>query len=360
MSEWNISIDGGGSKRLKTAGKYCDRDIIVTAVGGSEDLNDVLNEQEALITELQEVIASKAAGGGSGGDSELTAPADGKTHIYITLQEGRLSPRLTLCPKGTVTVDWGDGSTPDVLTGTSTSSTKNTPEHTYAEPGNYEIVLDIDGELGIPTDMVNCSNRNLKTAYKMGVYDVRFSDNVTYFANMAFSQYSALKKAWLPSLAAIPQKLFSDCTMLATVNIPDGQSQISASLFYNCKSLSNISFPDGLKTIGNEVMRSCSALKNFSLPDSLTTIGSSAFEYCYSLTKVIFPAGFASLGGSAFSGCYIKTYDFTKCLAVPALTGGSAFYNTVNDFEIRVPAALYDEWIAATNWSSYASDIVAV
>ena len=30
----NITVDGGTSVRLPTAGKYCDRDIIVTATGG--------------------------------------------------------------------------------------------------------------------------------------------------------------------------------------------------------------------------------------------------------------------------------------------------------------------------------------
>lgn len=34
MSEFNITVEGGTSKRLKTAGKYCDRDIVVTATGG--------------------------------------------------------------------------------------------------------------------------------------------------------------------------------------------------------------------------------------------------------------------------------------------------------------------------------------
>lgn len=34
MSEINISLEGGASKRLLTAGKYCDRDIIVTAEAG--------------------------------------------------------------------------------------------------------------------------------------------------------------------------------------------------------------------------------------------------------------------------------------------------------------------------------------
>ena len=35
MSEFNIEVEGGSSVRLPTAGKYCDRDIVVTATGGA-------------------------------------------------------------------------------------------------------------------------------------------------------------------------------------------------------------------------------------------------------------------------------------------------------------------------------------
>ena len=34
MSEFNIEVQGGSSVRLPTAGKYCEKDIIVTASGG--------------------------------------------------------------------------------------------------------------------------------------------------------------------------------------------------------------------------------------------------------------------------------------------------------------------------------------
>lgn len=34
MSEFNITVESGSSVRLPTAGKYCDRDVIVTATGG--------------------------------------------------------------------------------------------------------------------------------------------------------------------------------------------------------------------------------------------------------------------------------------------------------------------------------------
>lgn len=39
MSEFNITIPGGESKRLKTGGKYCPEDILVTAEGGGNSAN---------------------------------------------------------------------------------------------------------------------------------------------------------------------------------------------------------------------------------------------------------------------------------------------------------------------------------
>lgn len=38
MSEFSIEVEGGSSVRLPTAGKYCDRDIVVTATGGGEEV----------------------------------------------------------------------------------------------------------------------------------------------------------------------------------------------------------------------------------------------------------------------------------------------------------------------------------
>ena len=35
MGEFNVEVESGTSKRLLTAGKYCDRDIVVSATGGS-------------------------------------------------------------------------------------------------------------------------------------------------------------------------------------------------------------------------------------------------------------------------------------------------------------------------------------
>jgi hypothetical protein len=52
--------------------------------------------------------------------------------------------------------------------------------------------------------------------------------------------------------------------------------------------------------------------------------------------------------------------DFTRCTSIPTLENSNAFTGIPADCEFRVPAELYDEWIAATNWSTYASQIVGV
>ncbi len=40
MSEFNITVEGGSSVKLPTSGKYCDRDIVITATGsGGGEIN---------------------------------------------------------------------------------------------------------------------------------------------------------------------------------------------------------------------------------------------------------------------------------------------------------------------------------
>jgi hypothetical protein len=62
-----------------------------------------------------------------------------------------------------------------------------------------------------------------------------------------------------------------------------------------------------------------------------------------------------------FNNCYgVRFYDFSFHAEVPTLANTNAFTGIADDCEIRVPEALYNEWIAATNWTTYANHIVAV
>lgn len=64
---WEIEVEGGKTVRLPTAGKYCDRDIVVTAMGGGEgeNLDEELATQDELIANIMEALANKAGGGTS-------------------------------------------------------------------------------------------------------------------------------------------------------------------------------------------------------------------------------------------------------------------------------------------------------
>lgn len=53
MSEFNIEVQGGSSVRLPTAGKYCEKDIIVTASGGgggTEEIENLIDQSGVLGT----------------------------------------------------------------------------------------------------------------------------------------------------------------------------------------------------------------------------------------------------------------------------------------------------------------------
>jgi hypothetical protein len=89
MSDINITIPGGTSKRLLTKGKRCEDDIVVTAEGGGsvptpEDLDTELTEQENLLDELKAALEGKSAGQ----PMEMVATfADGTTKTYIIYGE---------------------------------------------------------------------------------------------------------------------------------------------------------------------------------------------------------------------------------------------------------------------------------
>ena len=274
---------------------------------------------------------------------------DGKTRIYITLHDGRTSPMLGCCPNGTVTVDWGDGTEPDVLTGTSTSTAKWTPNHEYAAPGDYVITLTVDGTMGL----YGSSSSNQYSGI------LRHSSG----ANAVNRVYqNAVQKVEIGSgVTSIGSYAFYNCHSLASITIPDGVTFIGNDAFYNCYSLASITIPDGVTFINNSAFYSCYSLASITIPDSVTSMGSSTFQNCYSLASITIPDGMTSIGSSAFYNCYgVRRYDFTRHSAVPTLSNTYAFNNIAEDCEIRVPAALAEEWKAATNWSTYADKIVGV
>ena len=295
---------------------------------------------------------------------------DGKTRIYIRLEEGRTSPMLGVCPNGTVTVDWGDGTTPDTLTGTDTTVVQWTPNHAYAAPGEYVIKLTVDGAMGFYDDSFSSGailryssggdNRNY--VYQNSVQKIEIGSSVTSISGLAFYNYYSLASITIPDgIASIGSGAFYNCYSLASITIPDSVTSIENNAFYNCYSLASITIPDSVTSIENNAFYNCYSLASITIPDGIASIKNNAFQRCYSLASITIPDGIASIGSGAFRYCYgVAFYDFTACTAVPTLSSTDALERIPADCQIRVPASLVDTWKAATNWSTYSDHIVGV
>lgn len=280
----------------------------------------------------EEMFLSKIQGGGSGGDGGSGGGdggsgggeewiGDGKTHLWIKIAaEGRMDVPLYFSQtvENGVTIDWGDGSATETLSGT---GNKNTT-HTYSSVGDYVISLDVaDGcSLGLGHGQTNACVMGENT-----------ETGIIY------------------------------CTMLKKVEVGDGVNSTTKAAFYSCYSLQSIIIPEGVTTIDQNTFSYCYSLSNVVVPEGVLIIGLKAFSDCSSIANIVIPKSVLQIHNGAFYFCSgMKFYDFTKHTFVPRLGGTDAFYSMPSDCEIRVPAALVDEWKAATNWSSYADHIVGV
>lgn len=315
---------------------------------------------------------------------------DGTTRIYIHLTEGRTSPLLDVSPKGTITVDWGDGTTPDTITGTGGYSVP-TPIHEYAAPGDYVIRLTVDGGFRIGgstsgssvlrqfnnSDNRNKSYRNSIKKVEIGEGEINLNESVfrgchslesisipngvNLYSGYLFYECRSLKFVTIPNnVTGIGSKAFLSCSSLESISIPNSVTSLRDDAFRYCYSLKSISIPNGVTDLLNYSFQNCSALREIIIPANVKTVGNSVFDNNTSLSNVVILGDVETFEFKAFNYCYpVRYYDFTKSTKIPVLNSTSVFPGIADDCEIRVPAALYDEWKAATNWTTHASKIVA-
>ena len=297
---------------------------------------------------------------------------DGKTRIYIRLEEGRTSPMLGVCPNGTVTVDWGDGTTPDTLTGTDTMTIKWTPNHAYAAPGQYVITLTVDGTMGFYGFVSNnqygtilrySSGSDVRNqVYKNSVQKIEIGSGVTGIGYYTFYGCYSLASITIPNgVTNIGPQAFYACYSLASITIPNSITGIRQQAFDGCYSLESIIISNSVMSIEGFAFYCCYSLASITIPNGVTSIEGNAFDKCYSLASITIPNDVTSIGESAFQNCYgVAFYDFSNHTSVPTLANTNAFDNIPADCQIRVPASLYDIWKTATNWSTYADYIVLI
>jgi hypothetical protein len=147
-------------------------------------------------------------------------------------------------------------------------------------------------------------------------------------------------------------------TNISKVVVNDGIKTIKIRAFYQWNNLTEVYLPDSVEVLEDNAFQQSTKIRTIRLSPNLTKIGIAAFYSCDSLEGVFpVPIGVTTIEANTFANTRkLSWYDFRMHSSVPTLANISAFSNTRAD--IVVPDALYDEWISATNWSTYADRIV--
>lgn len=140
------------------------------------------------------------------------------------------------------------------------------------------------------------------------------------------------------------------------INMPSGLTNS----YYFCNGntvLRSVSIEDGLTNIGDGAFYNCSSLSSITIPNSVTSIGTESFYNCRGLSSINIPSGVTSVGTESFSNCSSLT-SITFTQTTPPTLGTNVFYGT--NFPIYVPAESVEAYKAANNWSAYADRIQAI
>ena len=148
---------------------------------------------------------------------------DGATRLHIRIATvGRMTVPLYIgqTVSNGVSIDWGDGSTTQTLSGTGNVNTS----HTYAEPGDYIISL-------MPQDGCTLSFGGGSSSYC--VMGSTGNNGIVY------------------------------CNMLKDVSIGKNVTSISNNAFAYCHSLASITIPTGVTSIGNYALAYCFGMRYY-------------------------------------------------------------------------------------------------
>lgn len=267
------------------------------------------------------------------------------------------------------TKDWGDGS----------SDTTNT--HTYSDYGEYTITCD-----GTALNYYSSTTNIFGAGNQYQCVEVRVSSKVTQLGSYAFANCYGLRHisfsnkitSWLGT------NWFYYCGCLKCVIFPNGATKIGNEAFRLAKTVNYIVFPYGLTSIGTRGLQFDAVLDMAVFPDTMTSGGSyntfpmsrlrlsngltsfsvgGKYQVMYSFNgRVAVPPSITTCPSDKYfaDGC-TATLDFSRHTVVPTMSSTSFLTSNTNlingQFKIIVPDALYDEWIAATNWSTFANYI---
>lgn len=142
-------------------------------------------------------------------------------------------------------------------------------------------------------------------SYCTGLENVYIPDNITSINMWGFRGCSALKSVrFSENLSQIRDYGFSECTSLDNVTFPASMTSTSDNSFSNCSSLRNLDLGKNLLVIGPSAFENDSILSGVNIPETVYGLGVGAFKNCVSIPYVKIPKGaLTTVSKESFKGC---------------------------------------------------------
>jgi len=205
--------------------------------------------------------------------------------------------------------------------------------------------------------------RSIERLIDRSITEIEIPKGVAKIGPYAFTYCTELKSLTIPNgVTEIGTSAFDGCAQVAgTVTVPEGVINIKDNGFKDCAKISGLELPDSLTTLGRQCFMNMHSLKKLVLPPRVTVLPITMASSCLSMTEFVALGDIKSINANSLQYCSsCLSYDFTACTSVPVLAQTNAFNGINAAAKIYVPATLYDEWIAATNWAVLADYIVGV
>lgn len=398
------TMDGINTKSISIPAGYTS--------GGTVSLDNTIDNevdiQEDLITQIATALEGKAAGGEQATPVISVSPTNGlitaTAGTKSTTHQLAFQAAKTITPSVTSQIAVSSGYYAGgnvIVAGDSNLVAGNIKSGVsiFGVSGTLEIGSDSgssDGD-GVFEQVLNRSFRYVNDSIATAIGSYAFGGCTSLqtlsfpaaktIGKFAFTHCSQLTTVSFPSVTNIGEGAFSQCRVLYTVDFPV-TTYIGTSAFGNCENLKTLSFP-AVKTIGSSAFYGCGGLITVSFPKAIT-IGQSAFAFCDVLSAVnlsavttiengafyrcqrlktlSFPA-IETIGSSAFYDCWNLTSLYLMNSTICELLNSNAFNTTpikgnspsINVYgSIYVPTSLLTSYKAATNWAYFSNRIVGI
>lgn len=295
-------------------------EVAVAAVDSSIDQNILSNN-------IKKDVAILGVTGSLVDEWQITPYLDGKTHLWVDLLPNYKSIYLRFAINGTVSINWGDGSEAEEVTGTSTSTTK-TINHDYASGGRHIITMTASGSLVFTGDS-NAGSEILGIQNATGSGKWLFSGQMIYGIEIGNNT-----KAGNRSLQHVSLKMFAIYGENVSMDNSIGPDTIVETAY-----IYGLTSPH--TTIAGNYY-----IKKLVLGDSITSIPGNCFTNSGRLEEITIPSGVTSIGGGCFN------YTWPSKLIFEPTTPPTASSTTFNGLDasrttIYVPTGTLTDYTSA-------------